>query len=254
MSKIVTIEELNKLPIQEARSAIISNLIQEYEKIDSQIKDLKIQSEGYQEDLDRAKASGDLSENSAYTNAIENLSSTFARILKYTELQYDIQRVEEPEFVYQTTGKSQLTRCIAEMNELGSDPIIDYLRANYGQDLSGMQDITTKECNKVFAQLNNIADDKDLYDLVSYKYITDIRSYARGVYLPIDRIVLYSAVNVSIDNENFTFVICPDNISFVSEGIVAANSRVGSSLLGLSRTSSQIRVQGDKFIKINDVY
>ena len=78
-------------------------------------------------------------------------------------------------------------------------------------------------------------------------------------YNPCGMVMLYSAVRIQVLNsssdekEIYTFMLCPDGVSFAEYGIVALNSVIGSNILKKS-VNADVTINNKLSYKILEIY
>ena len=234
----IHIPALNNMDLKDARAAMIQNLIIRWNDLDKEVDKLSKSLVEYEEKLKAAREDGDTSENSAYEQAINNLSTTIANIFKTQKLKYDMSLIKEPEFVIATGTDNYIDVIDTIKNTSETSAISQIVSRYFGGDLNKIATCTRDEMKKLMAMVNYIVenaseeinystDDQEIVEIL--KEVT--YSYKVRPYKPCGKVVLYSAVRVLVNDLIKTFIICPDDVSYVYEGIIASNCELASNLL-----------------------
>lgn len=245
----IHIPALNKMELKDARKAMIQNLIIRWNDLDKELDKLNKSLVEYEGKLKAAREDGDTSENSAYEQAINNLSTTIANIFKTQKLKYDMSLIKEPEFVI-ATGADDYIDVIDTLRNTSETSVISQIVSRYlGGDLNKIATCTRDEMKTLMAKINYIVEhgsDQFDYNTDEQEIVDILRevtyNYKVRPYKPCGKVVLYSAVRVLVNDLVKTFIICPDDVSYVYEGIIASNCELASNLLnGIVGDSNTIR-------------
>lgn len=259
MSKVVELKELNSMSIQDARAAIIKNLIEERSKIDSALKELDSELTKYEEDLNKARADGDTSENSAFDTAIDNIASTQGRLYKYQQLQRELDNVTEPTYC-EATSTSNVERFVNFVSICKDRSMLCQVVEEYfNGDLTAINSKSRKELVSFCKVLDNVAQlEGDKFDLAEQEILETLKTFLRSAkprpYVQCGVIVLYTTVRIDINGETYTLMVCPPGISFVTEGIIAADTEIGKRLLGKSDINVKQIVNAKLEFTIKEIY
>lgn len=238
MQSVVSSSQLNNMSIEAARKAIIQNLISKWSNLDNELNSLSKLLVEYEGKLKAAREDGDTSENSAYEQAINNVSTTQANIYMTQKLRYDMSLISEPEFVSVTRASEydDVIETLKNMREISAMSELTF--RHFNNDINKIATCSRAEMkslmNKVRYLIANAGDKLDfneseqevveILEEVTYRY--KVRPYR-----PCGKVVLYSVVRVEVNGTTHTLMICPDDVSYVHEGIIAANSELASKLL-----------------------
>lgn len=234
----ILIPILNNMSLKDARHAMIRNLIIRWNELDKELEKLNKSLVEYEMKLKAAREDGDTSENSAYEQAINNLSTTIANIFKTQKLKYDMSLIKEPEFVMATGADEYIDVIDILKNTRETSTISKLVFGFLDGDINKIATYTRDEMKTLMAKLNYIimnASDKFDYNTEEQEIMDILKevtyNYKVRPYKPCNKVVLYSAVRVLVNNSVKTFIICPDDVSYVYEGIIASNCELASNLL-----------------------
>lgn len=234
----IHIPVLNNMSLKDARHAMIRNLIIRWNDLDKELEKLNKSLVEYEMKLKAAREDGDTSENSAYEQAINNLSTTIANIFKTQKLKYDMSLIKEPEFVMATGADEYIDVIDILKNTRETSTISQLVFGFLDGDINKIATFTRDEMKTLMAKLNYIimnASDKFDYNTEEQEIMDILKEVAYNYkvrpYKPCGKVVLYSAVRVLVNNSVKTFIICPDDVSYVYEGIIASNCELASNLL-----------------------
>lgn len=251
-------DELNKLSLKDARDEIVKNLIGQQKVVRTRLDNLEREYAQYKGDYEKARAEGDASENSALDTAINNMSSAQASIYKNNKLLHDMECITEPEYVNNTTSYdySNVLRKLKQTEETST--ISAAIKQKIG-NFDRIKEMSRTECVNLVKVLDSLwslpnfnqnETEEEMYLLVRK---TLLESKQRP-YRSCGKAVMYSAVRVSINGVVYTFMLCPDGISFVTEGIVSTDTILGNSILGSTVTGNhQILNKNLKYV-ILEIY
>ena len=237
MQRVIHIDELNSMNLKDARDAMIQNLVIRWNNLDKELDSLDRLLAEYETKLKAAREDGDTSENSAYEQAINNLSTTVANIFKTQKLKYDMSLIREPDFVT-VTGTDEYLDVIDILNNTRENSTISKLVIEFlGGDAKNIATCSRDELKLVMTKINYIiknASDKFDYNTEEQEIVEILNEVLHNKvrpYKPCNKVVLYSAVRVLVNNAVKTVIICPDDVSYVYEGIIASNSELAMNLL-----------------------
>lgn len=238
MQNITRSSQLNSMSIDKAREAIIQNLVTKWFSFDRELNDLSALLSEYESKLRMAREDGDTSENSAYEQAIDNLSSTQAKIHKTQKVKHEMSLITEPEFT-RWTKKDDYEDIIEVLSKARSTSLMAELAyRHFGGDIEKIITATRKEmkdlmrgCDVLISNSGKgydfTLDEQEIYEILR-EATYDLKARP---YKPCGKVVMYSVVRVDINGSVHTFMICPNDISYMDEGIVAANSEIASRIM-----------------------
>lgn len=257
---IIKDTELRGMSIENARQAIVNNLILERTEIVHTLEQLDIEKAKFEGDLVGA-GTGDTSENSAYDTAISNIATTQGRIFKYQQLQREMDLVTEPEYVL-ATSTYNFDNFIAKVEGTKDSVLISTLIYRFfNGDLNKIKTAprsTMMELLKQVKKLIGLASEgyvfnegeSDMYDDLN-ELIKDSKPRP---YVPCGQVVMYSVVRADINGEEYVFMICPSGISFVTEGIIACDTEIGKRVMGETVTGVKQTVRDGLHFTIKEIY
>lgn len=260
MQAIVSSSDLNRLSMKEARKAIIQNLITKWATLDSDLNNLNQLLVEYENKLKAAREDGDTSENSAYEQAINNVSTTQANIHKTQKLKYDMSLITEPEFVTVINASEYDDIIDILENTHGTSVMSELVFRHFDNDVKKLATCSRANIKEILRKayiLINNAQDKFDYNEGEQEIVglleKVLTSYKVRPYKPCGKVVLYSIVRVDVNGSTHTFMICPDDISYVHEGIIAANSELALNLLNGEVGDSNVIREGLRYT-IKEIY
>ena len=256
---IVNYKSLVNMDLQSARKAIINNLVEikfnkreEIKKVEEDIKD-------YTEKLAVAKADGDTSENSSYEINLAKLAVANGNLFALQQQLLAMDSIEDPE--YKMTFSTNKEEKDFEKRLVDTEDNVNISAYIYdrilNRDIKNMRIITPEQKEKI-REFVRTMDKMGLYNddeiTVYHEYMDYAKNCRVRMYNPCGRAVMYSVVRVEIANEDYVFMICPNDISYAQDGIVAANTLVGSSLLGREVNGERITINDGLSYIIKEIY
>lgn len=260
MQNMVESSQLNNMGIKEARDAIVQNLITKWSSIDKDLDNLHKSLREYENKLKAAREDGDTSENSAYEQAINNVSMTQANIHKTQKNKYDMGLIAEPEFVA-ATHMDDYTDVIDTLTNMREVSVMSELTfKHFDGDISRIATCSRADMKNLMIKVNYLireAQDKFDYNESEQEIVTLLSTITNKIkarpYKSCGKVVLYSVVRVQVNDTLHTFMICPNDVSYVREGIIAANSELASKLLNGEVGDSSIIREGLRYT-IKEIY
>jgi hypothetical protein len=251
-------DELNKLSLENARHEIVKNLIGQQQIVKNRLDELEKEYKLYEDDYIKARAEGDASENSALDTAINNMSSAQASIYKNTQLLRYMDCITEPEYV-QSISSYDYEYIIKTLQATESNAIMSAAVKSQLGSFENIKTINRDTAVKLVRTLDSMWNlpnfiqnetEDEIYHLVKK---TLLESKQRP-YKPCGKAVMYSAIRVAINGVVYTFMLCPEGISFVTDGIVSVDTILGSSILNSTVTGKkQILNQNLEYV-IQEIY
>lgn len=253
-------KELVKLDMPTARKELVRNLIGQRQKIEDRIVELEARLQGYTEDYNHAKRDGDARENSALDTATSNMQMTSSEIYSNNELIKNMDRITEPEYL--------LHKCTVDFKQ-----VVDSLTAQSEESMIAaaiLQRIGDSPADKLKAMTRKEADDLMKYvhifmDLPQFdskpidnevvQMMTEVFLESKPrPYITCGKVVIYSAVRIEINGTEYVIMICPEDITFMWDGIVAANSEIARHILGRSVTDTYVHLNDKIKYIIKEIY
>lgn len=260
MQNITDNAQLNSMTLKDARTAIVRNLISKWENMDRELDSLNQSLVEYEEKLKAAREDGDTSENSAYEQAIDNLSITQNNIYKMQKAKYDMSLINEPDFVAATHADDYIDAIDVLKNTREISGLSDLAFHHFDGDISKLATCSRDDMKKLMFKLNYfISRDGKEFDFNEseqevYELLKEVMTkYKTRPYKPCGKVVLYSTVRVLVNDELYTLMIYPDDVSYIREGIIASNSELASKLLNNEVGDSNIIRDGLRYT-IREIY
>lgn len=244
------INSYNDMPLEEARIQIIRRLIKKDAEIDEDLKLKKDALDNAELRMVTAKMDGDASENSALESAIDDIRRIRGEIDSLMVLRGRLDNITECDY---KKGKYNYKIIIDILKNAMSAPDKYIIATELLELLDDKQDLYNSLYNikagdvkalelrySQYASKDNLCnEDKELLLLLDSLYnISKLRKYK-----PTGICLVYSTVRVLVDDGNtktiFTGFICPEGISFIEDGIFAANSQLAKLLIGNSMSTNQ---------------
>lgn len=248
---------LNTMDIKQARDTIIKSLIEKRFLIDHEITAEENKKEEYKNSLNRAKEDGDTSENSAYETAIDNIAISEGRIMNLLLQRDQLNAIREPEFVIQTHSQnySEFKSLISSMkDESGFAALILEALDN---DIENADTISKAKLSELKRTLD-ILTTTDAYNetevAIYESFINDFYDLKPRPYISCGKPLMYSAIRANVNGDVYTFMICPEDISYVTDGIIAANSLLGASILREMKVGEKVKIHDSIEYTITEVY
>lgn len=253
-------KELVKLDMPSARKELVKNLIAQRQKIENRIVELEGQLQEYTENYNHAKRDGDARENSALDTATANMQMTSSEIYINNELLKNMDRITEPEYL--------LHKCTVNFTS-----VVDSLKAQSEESMIAaailqkigdspaekLKSMTRKEADelmkyvRVFMSLPQFEDKSIDHNVEQMMNEVFVESKPRP-YVTCGKVVIYSAVRIEINGVEYVIMICPEDITFMWDGIVAANSEIARHILGRSVTDTYVHLNDKIKYIIKEIY
>lgn len=253
-------KELVKLDMPRAREELVKNLIAQRQKIEHRIVELEAQLQSYTEDYNHAKRDGDARENSALDTATSNMQMTSSEIYSNNELLKNMDRITEPEYL--------LHKCTVDFDNIvetlsiqsSESMIAAAILQRVGDNPAGkLKAMTRKEADELMKYVHIFMDlpqfecksvDRDVVHMLQDALL---ESKPRP-YVTCGKVVIYSAVRIEINGVEYVIMICPEDITFMWDGIVAANSEIARHILGRSVTNTYVHLNDKIKYIIKEIY
>lgn len=260
-------EQLNGMSLQEASSAISRALIEERMSLKKQKAELEELREKYQNDYIIAN-DGDSSENAPLEQAIQNLKTITGDIVSVVKKSQSLDKIDDSVYVmatydydvllmdidampedskrvlYNVFGingtaeipnrileleTDELLDCICKFDDYYADRMLSIMQSEYPEN-----DEVWKSRVKLYAAVDKklkvgvmATEYKVLTDFEHIKAVKAVRPYNYcGV------IVMYTTVRLDLDGRKFTYKIYPKGLSFIDDGVMAADARLATALFG----------------------
>ncbi len=272
-------EYLNTLSLEQASKEISEALIKERITLRDKITELEKLREKYQGDYLEAN-DGDSSENAPLEQAIQNLKVTTGDIVSATEKSQSLDRVEDADYV---TAVFDYSLIITEVKNLEPESLSEFLKTfgitqpeefanvirtmDYNEVCDKIEQFEVYYIDKMTAiieqdnpkdspvwksknELAKVANSLVSQGVLSQEHyvlilLNDVKKMKKvRPYNCCGRVVVYSTVRLRLgDQRMFTYKIYPKGLSFIDNGIMAANSRLATALLGRYKGET-VRVRG----------
>lgn len=260
----MTINKYNDMPLEKAREKIIEKLLQKDSEIDELLEEKRKSLAENEQAMILARADGDASENSALETAIKNIQRDHGEIDDLMVLKGRLDAIREYSYVKGKYDYKSLVDILnsAKMNSDGYTLALDLIRILPNQEdlyegLYNVKASDVKQLEMTYMQSESKdslnADDRELLSRLDSLYnISKVRKYK-----PTGICLEYSTVRVLVDDGTsktvFTGFICPEGISFIEDGIFAANSQLAKLLIGNSINTNKF-VNGNITYKLLELY
>lgn len=254
-------KELVKLDMPTARKELVKNLIGQRQKIEHRIVELEAQLLEYTENYNHAKRDGDARENSALDTATSNMQMTSAEIYSNNELLKNMDRIIEPEYLLHkcTVDFEQVVESLSIQSEEESMIAAAILKKIGDSPVEKLKAMTRREADElmkyvhVFMSLPQFESkpiDKEVVQMMSEVF----EESKPRPYITCGKVVIYSAVRIEINGVEYVIMICPEDITFTWDGIVAANSEIARHILGRSVTNTYVHLNDKIKYIIKEIY
>ncbi len=260
-------EYLNGIDLRTASEEISKALISERETLQDTLKQLEQDKAKFQEQYNIA-ADGDSSENAPLEAAIKNLKANTGDILFATQKKQNLDIIEDATYLAHVYDYDTILQHIQNLSEESRGVLFGCFDMNIEDDFkkmiidatyqkivdgllkfseywsASMTNIIKAEYDesdpiwKSVVALQEVASDKTsdgilfneravITDLEDVKKMKSVFPYNTcGVIVP------YTTVRVELDGKRYTYKIYPEGISFIDNGVIAANSALAAALLG----------------------
>ena len=260
--KYVGMEDLNRMSIEDARKAIIGNLITTYKDICKSYDLAQQKLNKNKVDVSKAKAEGDTSENAQYDTSLSELAFTTGNIIALKRQIENMSNIKEP--TYMKENRSQYVDNeinILLKSSLNESAMSKYIASIFGTSFEGIVDATEEQLSQIIKYYNELPDEQvtENETKIVTRFVTYVQSMKIRPYNPCGMVMLYSAVRIQVLNsssderETYTFMLCPDGVSFAEYGIVALNSVIGSNILKKS-INADVTINNKLSYKILEIY
>ena len=254
-------KELVKLDMPTARAELVKNLIGQRQKIEDRIVELEAQLLEYTEHYNNAKRDCDARENSALDTATSNMQMTSSEIYSNNELLKNMDRIVEPEYLLHkcTVDFGQVVESLNVQSGEGSIIAAAILQRIGDNPADKLKAMTRKEADElmkyvnVFMSLPDYEDTQIDHGVVQMMSEVFLESKPRP-YITCGKVVIYSAVRIEINGVEYVIMICPEDITFTWDGIVAANSEIARHILGRSVTNTYVHLNDKIKYIIKEIY
>lgn len=253
-------KELVKLDMPTARKELVKNLITQRQKIEHRIEELEQQLQEYTENYNHAKKDGDARENSALDTATSNMQMTSSEIYANNELIKSMDRITEPEYLLHkcTVNFDDIVDSLVAQSEdsMIAAAILQRIGDSPAEKLKAMTRRESDELMKyvnIFMNLPQFESKKIDRDIVHMMSEAFVESKPRP-YITCGKVVIYSAVRIEINGTEYVIMICPEDITFMWDGIVAANSEIARHILGRSVTDTYVHLNDKIKYIIKEIY
>lgn len=258
---------LNQLSLKEASKIISDTLISERIALGERRAELDSLREQYQEDYIAAN-DGDARENAPLEQAIQNLRTITGDILSVTKKYQSLDAVEDRVYLNATydydiilevvrimTESSQRMLFnvfgVQDINELSSLLVsIEYDELSqkvgvfdewYGETVLSNMKAEYPEDHVIWK--SRTAFDKTVADrraggemALEYKLLMEFGRLKEMKAMPLynycGKVVMYTTVRLKTEDSEYTYRIYPKDLSFIDDGVIAANSRLATALMG----------------------
>lgn len=258
---------LNSLSLADASAEISLALIKERISLKEQKAELEKLKEKYQHDYIAAN-DGDASENAPLEQAIQNLKTITGDIVAVVKKSQTLDKIEDSVYVtavydydmimmdseamspdsirvlndvFSIDSLSGLPDRIKEMSRDDLVQAVIQFDAYYGQTMANIIRSEYPEDSDVWKSrkaLSDVVDGKlnagimaQEYKVLSdFEHIKAMKSVRPYNYCGV--IVMYTTVRLDLDGRMFTYKIYPKGLSFIDDGVMAADARLATALMG----------------------
>ncbi len=258
---------LNSLSLADASAEISLALINERISLKEQKAELDSLKEKYQHDYIVAN-DGDSSENAPLEQAIQNLKTITGDIVAVVKKSQTLDKIEDSVYVTAVYDYDKIVmdtsamspdsiRVLLNIFEIESiDKLPDRIKsmskddlfqavvqfdAYYGQTMANIIRSEYPEGDDIWksrAALSSVVDGKlnegvmaqEYKVLLDFEHIKTMKSVRPYNYCGV--IVMYTTVRLDLDGRVFTYKIYPRGLSFIDDGVIAANARLATALMG----------------------
>lgn len=258
------INKFNNMPLPEVRKAIIKLLLEKDNDFDRQLLEARERLNTAERNMVTARADGDASENSALEKAIEDIRRIHGEIDSIMVLKGRLDNITESEYLRGKYDYDSIVSILesAKVNPTGFVIATDLLNIlpNKENINEGIRNVKAKDVELIIIKYaaydskdSLCNEDKELLLLLDSLYnISKLRKYK-----PTGICLEYSTVRVLINDGNtetiFTGFLCPEGISFIEDGIFAANSQLGKLLIGNSMSTNKF-INGNITYRLLELY
>lgn len=260
--------ELNAMSLEQASERISDALIAERLGLQKKRAELEKLKEKYQEDYIIANADGDARENAPLEKAIENLKTTTGEIVAVTKKYQSLDSVEDVKYLNATYDYDIIKDMLDRLNNNSLTMLFDSFKVSGAEELvTKIKNCDFNELNESIhsfdrfygetmknALLNEKGKDSVIWSsssaieaaekemrqngvlateyriLMELSNIRNIKEVPPYNYCGI--IVMYTTVRLKLGGEIMTYKIYPKGLSFIDIGVMAADSKVASALMG----------------------
>ena len=259
------IKIFNNMSLVDARVEIINRLVTKDSDIDKQLERLRKDLAQAEQKLINARNEGDASENSSLEDAINEVQCKHGEIDSLMVLKGRLDTITEYSYLKSKYDYKTICDILNEAKGcLGGNPIAAKLLEVIGQTTNLYDSLYNLKASDVesviiFAntQINRdslTVRDKELLSRLDSLYkISSLRKYK-----PTGIVLEYSTVRVRITGGStdiiMTGLICPEGISFIEDGIFAANSSLAKALIGNSINGNRKFMHGRITYELLELY
>lgn len=253
--------ELVRISLKDAAKVIADAVIAKREGLYVLAKELEEKHKQYEQDYIKAAGDGDARENAPLDEAKSNLRNNTGRIGANKRMIQRMDNIDLGEYVKMTFNFEDIFGSFAILTDAQKEKILTTLKMSSIEELVETIKVVSVEefldlINSIYIDAVEIGDtgiEKFSHELNAYRKVRNLPDYnSCGIIVP------YSTVRINYNGADRVYRIFPAGISFLDIGVMAADSRVGSALLGrrkgetvtLSHAATKQRLQ----CKIIDVY
>ena len=253
--------ELVQMDLVSAAKVIADAVITKRAGLDSLAKELEDKHKQYEQDYIKAAGDGDARENAPLDEAKNNLRNNTGRIGANKKMIQRMDNIDLGEYVKRTFNFEDIYSSFAILTDAQKEKILTTMGFDSIEEL--VEAIKVVSLDEFLRLINSIyIDATDNGDTGIEKFSHELNAYRKDRNLPdynsCGIIVPYSTVRINYRGEDMVYRIFPAGISFLDIGVIAADSRVGSAILGrrkgetvtLGHAATKQRLQ----CKIIDVY
>lgn len=253
--------ELVQMDLKSAAKVIADAVIAKRDSLSILAKELESKHKQFEQDYIKAASDGDASENAPLDDARDNLRTNTGRIGANRKMIQRMDNIDLGEYVKMTFSFEDIYGSFAILTDEQKEKILTTLKMDSIEEIvetikTIQPDEFIKFIDSIYIDAVNCGDtgiEKFSHELNAYRKVKNLPEYnSCGV------IVMYSTVRINYNGADRVYRIFPTGISFLDIGVMAADSRVGSALMGrrkgetiiLSHAATKQRLQ----CKILDVY
>ena len=259
--------ELNSVSLEKASEMISGALIKERINLKNKKVELEHLKEKYQEDYILAN-DGDARENAPLEQAIQNLKVTTGDIVAITKKYQQLDAIEDSLYLnatydyegimegvrvlspdsssalcsaFKVNSVDEIPNAIASMTyEEFDDAVMEY-DEYYGSVVMGALRVDFPEDHPIWKSRRAIEEEalarrSTGLAVMEYRVLSELNEARKMKQVPpynyCGLVVMYTTVRLHRGSQYYTYKIYPKGLSFIDDGIMAANSRLATALMG----------------------
>lgn len=230
-------EILNSVPLKEAAKIISDEVIKKRFTLNEEIKELEERHKKYEQDYIDAN-DGDASENAPLDKARENLRLNMGERVSRRKLIQKMDKIDEATYIIGTYNYEEIERYWDALTPESRFHIGSFFNAETKEQfLDFIKNSSRNDLTQVLeALLNHAKEEPSMSEVTETNLMSALVKFyharKKPKYNSCGTVSIYSTVRMLYDGSVITFAIYPVDISFIDIGVMAANSRLSSVLLG----------------------